>query len=167
MSPNKTGLCYNRRYMNKFLIVVIFILVVGWVIYDNKNSLTKTETIVPVATTTKPVVVDGKKDLIIVSSPVSNQVLSSPFVISGKARGQWFFEASFPIELRDMQGNIIETIIAQAQGEWMTTEFVPFTASLIFTKPKTPMQAVLVFKRDNPSGLPENDDSVEIPITIQ
>lgn len=153
--------------MNKLLFAIIAIFLFGWIVYDNKNSLIETENIVPVATTTKPVVVDNKKDLIIVGSPVPNQSLSSPSVISGKARGYWFFEASFPIELRDMKGNVLETIVAQAQGEWMTTDFVPFTASLIFTKPASPMPAVLVFKKDNPSGLPENDDSIEIPVTIQ
>lgn len=152
--------------MNKLLVLIVVLFVVGWAVYDNKEPMSNNVDGNTVATTT----VDSnetKKDRIVVDVPVKGMVVSSPFVVSGKARGYWFFEASFPIELRDAKGNILETIIAQAQGDWMTTEFVPFTASLIFTKPSSPMPAVLVFKKDNPSGLPENDDSIEIPIIIQ
>jgi hypothetical protein len=154
--------------MNKLLVAIILLFVIGWVVYDNKSTvIMDVEKNTPekplVATTT----LQSKDDLIIVTSPLPAMTVMSPFVIAGKARGYWFFEASFPIELRDMKGNLLETIIAQAQGEWMTTEFVPFTANLIFTKPTSPMPAVLVFKKDNPSGMPENDDSFSIPITIQ
>jgi len=149
--------------MNKLLVLIIVLFVVGWVMYDswqptgNENEIKSSV----------EVIIDTKQDIIVVDTPLKDMTISSPFVVSGKARGYWFFEASFPIELRDMQGNILETIIAQADGDWMTTEFVPFTASLIFTKPSVPISAVLVFKKDNPSGLPENDDSIEIPVTIQ
>lgn len=152
--------------MNKLLVLIVLLFVVGWVVYDNKELMVNDVGNNNVATTTIDSN-DTKKDLIVVDVPVQGMTIGSPFVISGKARGYWFFEGSFPIELRDTQGNILETIIAQAEGEWMTTEFVPFTASLIFTKPSASMSAVLVFKKDNPSGLPEKDDSIEIPVIIQ
>lgn len=152
--------------MNKLLVLIVLLFVVGWVVYDNKELMVNDVGNNNVATTTVDSN-DTKKDLIVVDVPVKGMTISSPFVVSGKARGYWFFEGSFPIELRDMQGNVLETIIAQAEGEWMTTEFVPFTASLVFTKPSTPTPAVLVFKKDNPSGLPEKDDSIEISVIIQ
>lgn len=152
--------------MNKLLVLIVVLFVVGWVVYDNKELISNDVDGNTVATTTVGTN-EAKKDIIVVDTPLKDMTVSSPFVVSGKARGYWFFEASFPIELRDTHGNVLETIIAQAQGEWMTTEFVPFTANLIFTKPSSPMSAVLVFKKDNPSGLPENDDSIEIPIIIQ
>lgn len=152
--------------MNKLLVLIVLLFVVGWVVYDNKESIVNDVVNNSVATTTADSN-DAKKDLIIIDVPTKGMTVSSPFVVSGKARGYWFFEASFPIELRDTQGNLLETIIAQAQSDWMTTEFVPFTANLIFTKPSAPMSAVLVFKKDNPSGLPENDDLIEVPIIIQ
>lgn len=152
--------------MNKLLVLIVVLFVVGWVVYDNKEPIVNNAVNNSVATTTTDSN-NAKKDLIIVDVPAKNMAISSPFVVSGKARGYWFFEASFPIELRDMQGNLLETIIAQAQGDWMTTEFVPFTANLIFTKPVSPMPVVLVFKKDNPSGLPEHNDSIEIPVIIK
>ena len=74
-----------------------------------------------------------KLDLIRVDSPRPNAVIQSPLQIQGEARGTWFFEADFPIELLDAEGQVIGMAIATAQGEWMTEEFVPFTASLTFT----------------------------------
>lgn len=56
------------------------------------------------------------KDLITISSPRPNQTISSPLNISGKARGTWFFEASFPIKLVGENGKTIAQTAAQAQG---------------------------------------------------
>jgi hypothetical protein len=153
--------------MNKLLVLIVVLFVIGWAVYDNKESVSSNVGGNNDIATTTVDTNDTKKDRIVVDTPVKDMTISSPFVVSGKARGYWFFEASFPIELRDTQGNILETIIAQAQSDWMTTEFVPFTASLIFTKPSASTPAVLVFKKDNPSGLPEKDDSIEIPVIIQ
>ena len=104
-----------------------------------------------------------KTDLIRVISPRPNQTISSPLVLEGEARGVWFFEASFPIKLLDGNGKEIAIAIAQAQGEWMTEEFVPFLATLEFTVPDTE-SGTLVLEKDNPSGLPEHADSLVMPI---
>lgn len=101
-----------------------------------------------------------------VTTPRPNQVINSPLTIRGEARGTWFFEASFPIRLLDANNNVIATGIAQAQSEWMTTNFVPFEAIMVFTKPSS-NTGKLVFEKDNPSGLPENDASVEFPIRFR
>ena len=107
-----------------------------------------------------------KSDLIVVDNPRSNQVVTSPLEISGKARGTWFFEAEFPVRLYDVEGQEIAVGIAKAQGEWMTEEFVPFMATLTF---KTPLadKGELVFEKSNPSDLPENTDSLRIPVRFR
>jgi len=102
-------------------------------------------------------------DLIKVSSPRPNQVVASPLLIEGTARGFWFFEASFPVKLFDANGNTIATGIAQAQSEWMTRDFVPFRLRLEFARPKT-SKGSLILEKDNPSGLPQNDDKLIIPV---
>lgn len=108
----------------------------------------------------------GEEVFVKVDSPSSNQEIQSPFIIKGQARGTWFFEASFPIILLDEKGNIIKQTIAQAQGEWMTEDFVPFEAILTFSVPKD-QKGTLVFKKDNPSGLPENDDEVRVSVFLK
>src|SRR3989344_2341872 len=109
-----------------------------------------------------------KIDLIRISTPRPNQTISSPLTIRGEARGTWFFEASFPVVLTDWDGRIIAEGIAQAQNDWMTTDFVPFEATLTFTVDKNAYsnKGSLILRKDNPSGLPQNDDALEIPIVI-
>ena len=104
-----------------------------------------------------------KSDLIKVNAPLPNETVKSPLLVSGFARGYWFFEASFPIRLFDDDGNEIAVGIAQAEGEWMTTEFVPFKTTLNFEKPLGET-GELILEKDNPSGLPQHDDELVIPI---
>lgn len=103
--------------------------------------------------------------MIKVTSPSSNQIITSPVAVSGEARGNWFFEASFPIALLDANGNEIpiEPGFIMTSLEWMTTDFVPFEAEISFGRVQTET-GTLVLKRDNPSGLPENDDEIRIPV---
>ena len=110
-----------------------------------------------------------KMDLIRLENPRPNQSVSSPLVITGEARGYWFFEASFPVYLTDWDGLIIAQGIATAQGEWMTEEFVPFEATLTFTVAEEiySRRGTLILQKDNPSGLPEHDDALEIPVNFE
>jgi glucose/arabinose dehydrogenase len=102
-------------------------------------------------------------DLIHVVTPEHNALVSSPLVVSGEARGNWYFEANFPIRLLDANGKELVVSPVQAQGEWMTTEFVPFTVTLTFPNPETDT-GTLVLEKDNPSGLPEYAAEVRIPV---
>ncbi len=104
-------------------------------------------------------------DEIILTSPQANQIVSSPIIIEGTARGYWFFEASFPVKLLDDKRQEIAAHYVQATSDWMTTDFVPFKGELVYNAIAT-TSAILVLQKDNPSGLPENDKSIEIPIII-
>lgn len=101
-----------------------------------------------------------------VTFPTAGATITSPLVVKGEARGTWYFEASFPVKLVDEQGNTIVQTYAQAQGEWMTENFVPFESTVTFATATsaTSGKGMLVLERDNPSGLPENDASVRIPV---
>jgi hypothetical protein len=108
-----------------------------------------------------------KMDLIRLDSPRPNQEIESPLIIQGEARGNWFFEASFPVVLTNWDGLIIAQTIAQAKGEWMTEDFVQFEATLEFENPEGNNKGTLILKKDNPSGLPEYDDALEVPIVFK
>lgn len=118
----------------------------------------------PVATTT-PIA----HPLIRVQNISENATQTPDFLITGEARGQWFFEASFPVQVRDMQGTLLSLTTASAQGDWMTEDFVPFSAQITLSTdaPLFHGPAQLVLMKGNPSGLPENEDSITIPIIIQ
>lgn len=107
---------------------------------------------------------EQKKDLIQLASPLPQQIISSPLTITGEAKGNWYFEATFPIVLTDWDGKIIAEGYATAQGDWMTTAFVPFTATLEFETPSYGVRGSLILQKSNASGLPEHDDALEIPV---
>ncbi|MCK5491319.1 MAG: hypothetical protein KAI67_05770 [Candidatus Pacebacteria bacterium] len=108
-----------------------------------------------------------KADLIFLDSPRSNQVIKSPLVIKGQARGFWFFEGDFPVVLTNWDGLIIGQGIAVAQGEWMTEKFVSFQAVIEFEIPKYKNNGTLILRKDNPSDLREHDDALEIPVFFE
>ena len=135
----------------KILIILVILAAIGVVLY----AMGRDE---EVATTTA--------DMFRVTAPVANAVVRSPLTVSGEARGNWYFEASFPVRILDANGKELGVIPAQAQGEWMTTNFVPFSISLSFAT-STTATGVLVLQKDNPSGLPEHDASVRIPVRFR
>jgi len=104
-------------------------------------------------------------DEIVIDTPKAQDEVSSPLTITGKARGTWYFEASFPLQLLDNVGNVVTTSFATAQGDWMTTEFVPFTATVNFDAGDA-TSGVLIIKNDNPSGDPSRDKEIRIPVTF-
>lgn len=105
----------------------------------------------------------GIPDLIEIEAPAVNSVIRSPLTVMGKARGPWYFEASFPVKILDANGKQLGQAPVQAKGEWMTEEFVPFEGKVSFSQPTT-TSGFVVFQKDNPSGLPENEQQVRIPV---
>src|SRR3989344_2165844 len=102
-------------------------------------------------------------DLIRVSYPKPHQLIESPIIIEGEAKGAWFFEASFPGRLLDENGTEIAAFHAEAEGEWMTEDFVPFKAELVFLRPPGD-NGTIVLMKDNPSGFPKHDNSLRLPV---
>ena len=117
----------------------------------------------------------SKQNFIVVETPAPLTVISSPLTFRGQARGNWFFEADFPVVLVNWDGLIIAETHASAvldpsdpDATWMTEEFVTFEGTIEFSDPSWQedfsKSGVLIFQKDNPSGLPEHDDALEIPI---
>ncbi|MEO8637316.1 MAG: Gmad2 immunoglobulin-like domain-containing protein [Candidatus Taylorbacteria bacterium] len=172
----------------KIILIVILILVIGGVfIYKNNSKVVfrsfeecakagniilesyprmcrgSDGTLFVEKVTPIPTPMGDKSNLIRVSNPKVDEIISSPFLIEGEARGNWFFEGSFSGELLDEGGKRISTFIAEAQGEWMTTEFVPFKSTLEFKNPWT-QKGTLIFHKDNPSDKRELDDELRVPV---
>ena len=150
---------------NKLFIILPIVVVVGLFVYGFfelkgfKQGLQTSPDVKPIT----------YKDLIEIDSPVYGSTISNPVTVAGKARGNWYFEASFPVQIVDEDGTILGSAPAQAQGApggWMTGEYVPFSAQISFSKPKGKTGKV-IFKKDNPSGDPARDDSVSIPIVFK
>jgi len=101
---------------------------------------------------------------IVVDSPAADAFVTSPLRVQGQARGSWFFEGDFPLVLTDGRGKIVAKGFCTAKREWMTDGFVPFEGTLEFKKPSSGDKGMLIFKRNNPTGLPEHDDALEVPV---
>lgn len=108
-----------------------------------------------------------KQDLIRIENPRPNQEVTSPLTVTGEARGEWFFEAEFPVILTDWDGLIIGEGIATALSEWMVEDFVKFEAKIDFKKPDYKNNGSLILQKSNPSGLAENDDALEVPVLLK
>lgn len=110
----------------------------------------------------------GIADKIIISSPKTDEIVSSPVVVSGKARGSWFFEGSFPVGIYDsndkLMGQAPVNFVQQSENDtWMTEDFVDFQGRIEFSQPATD-SGYMLFKKDNPSDNPELDESFKLPI---
>lgn len=106
-------------------------------------------------------------ELIRVFTHRAGDAVESPLTIMGEARGTWFFEATFPVVVVDWDGRIIGEGYATAQDNWMTEDFVPFEATLTFETPNLYNRGAIILQKSNPSGLPEYDDALEIPVTFK
>lgn len=102
-------------------------------------------------------------NLIIIKNPKPSTVINSPLELTGEARGPWYFEGSFSATLVDDNNITLGEVPVQAEGEWMTEEFVSFKATIEFNEPKTE-KGYLLLKKANASGLPENDQTLKIPV---
>lgn len=162
------------------LLAVCIVALIGFIAYQNQSAPlpvpTPQEQQAPVqpsiptptpapAPAPTPVPTSTQNPLIQVTGPTANALVTSPLNITGRARGNWYFEASFPIRIEDANGVVLGRTTGQAIGNWMTTNFVPFTATLTFTTPTT-TTGWLFLEKDNPSGLPANDAFIQIPVTF-
>ncbi len=106
------------------------------------------------------------EDMLVVDTLRDNDTIASPLAIVGRARGGWYFEASFPVQILNASGTVIAEGPAQAGGDWMTENYVPFTVTLTFPAQPAGSPGAVILRNDNPSGLPENDKKLEIPVTF-
>lgn len=127
--------------------------------YVNPNAANTSVQVLPAAALpTHPLINIDEDDI--------DQPLTSPFTLTGEAKGNWYFEASFPVELKNNSNVVIGTGVAQAQSDWMTTNFVPFTVTITFPAQTPGSTGTLVLKKDNPSGEPVNDDQYVVPVSF-
>jgi hypothetical protein len=107
-----------------------------------------------------------RSDQIVLTLPARGAVVTSPLEIRGRARGTWFFEGDFPLVLLDGRGTAVARGFASAEGEWMTSDFVPFSATLRF-RSAHPGRGRLILNKDNPTGRRERDDALVVPLRLR
>jgi hypothetical protein len=90
-----------------------------------------------------------------------------PLVIKGTVESGWMFEGIMPVKLLDASRAEITSSSAKetVPGSWQSGKAVEFSVELTFTTDAT--SGFLVFQNDNPSGLPENQKSFELPVKFR
>jgi len=104
---------------------------------------------------------------IFIDQPLKDSLVTSPIKITGRAPGNWFFEASAPVTITNWNGLIIGESYITTQGEWMTTEYVPFEGTLEFTNTEYGDYGFFILQKDNPSGEPQIDDAIEFKVLFK
>ena len=133
------------------VILLVLVAGAGWYLWSTESG-------------SRMVWHNANKDMITLDLIKPGVTVLPTFTVTGQARGTWYFEASFPVEVLDKDGRRLASTAAKANGDWMTDNFVPFSATLTIENYSGP--ATLVLHKDNPSGLPENEASVSIPIEV-
>lgn len=150
-----------KHILSWFVIIALIISVIWFFWAERTHAPAATSEI---TAKLSPEMAADPAQMLEVTLPAPDAQIISPLTITGRARGPWYFEASFPIELIDNNGALIAMTTAQAQGEWMTENWVPFTATLTFPAQPAGSLGKLILKKDNPSGEPQNDLSLVVPI---
>lgn len=101
-----------------------------------------------------------------IDSPKIASPVTSPLTISGTAPGNWMTEGQMHIELTNTNGNLIAETTATSSQSWMTTEPIPFSATLNFTSPSSNL-GILYFHQGNPSGIPSNTTVFTWPVSFR
>lgn len=157
----------TRAHMFFTLIVLLALSALGIALLAPKTSAPQVASMPDIVTPPPPAptTVTQSAPRLHVETPQEHTQVSSPLLISGEAPGTWFFEGSFPVELRDASYALIASGIATSSQDWMTTSMIPFDATLNWAS-TTATSATLILIKDNPSGLPEHDDRVLIDVSL-
>ena len=154
---NSENIKMKRIFLIVLILVILFItgLIFDWGRRDNTISISNQN-----GTTTEYLPIT-------VSYPKEGQVIKSPLKIHGKVKSSWFFEGSFPIQIVDTDGFVIASSNATSSSDLMTEDFVDFSSEINFIKPTSTTNVLLILKNDNPSGLPEFEQSIYIPVILK
>lgn len=104
-----------------------------------------------------------------VTAPQPGALITSPVTVVGTVTGGgWLFEGSFPVKILDGDGTTIGggSAATVTSGEWTSTGTVSFTAIVQFTVPRF-ATGTIVLSKDNPSGMPQKDMSLSIPVRFK
>jgi len=164
--PGGGGVCYPDQFFHDYKGKIFILNFFGC--ENDKQPPESTKIIERQILSTFKFLDDGQVSTeVVVETPLPDSVVVSPLNVSGKINNSWLFEGQFTIELLDNEENEIAFAVANevVPGSWLEHGMVDFTATLNFVT--NAESGYLVFIKDNPSGLPEFDDSYEIPVLFE
>jgi hypothetical protein len=169
----------NNNNSNKVLygiigvVLLFFVLIAGAYLYQqNKDKTTNNQNDTSTSDTTSDdsqvsvTSFESEKGVAVtLTSPTRGGTVASPLSVAGMVPGSWSQEGQFTLRLLDADSNVLTEGAAKLDGDWMTENQVPFTATLTFENaPAVGSSGILILEKANPSGMEENADSVSVPI---
>ncbi len=97
-----------------------------------------------------------------VATPIPLSTISNPVHVTGKAKNNWFFEATFPVEVIDEDGVVLGQGQAHAATDWTVPGMIDFSADITW-QDTTDNRGFIVLTKDDPSGL-GNVPMIKVPI---
>ncbi len=160
----------NNAHKLIIALLVALILLIGFMVYK--------QYVQPVATAptntgtggnTEPKISGDTASLVSISIAPGSTITDGQ-VITGTLTGGYFFEANARASLLDADKNVMTTFPIAATSDWMTAGPVNFKMIVNYAVDDTPIRkgpGYLSIHNDNPSGMPENDKYVDIPVIIE
>lgn len=108
---------------------------------------------------------EANEEKVILISPQINGIVHNQDIIIGRAPNDWFFENSLPVDIININGDLLFTGFVESQDEWESDEWTLFRGTLNFNI-STSTAAELVFKKSN-SSLSEYEEQVSYPVKLE
>lgn len=154
-----------QKILPKVKFFAVILLALGGALFLMSNEIKDNEPEIILPPKEEGMQNNSEHELIQVSFPASGEKVGGEINVTGIAKGGWYFEGEFPIELLTPEGEKLAGFPALAEGEWMREDFVPFSAKLKYPVNQE-TKAKLVLHRNNPSDLREQDAQIEIPVIL-
>ncbi len=146
---------FNRKAFTSYIIPLIA-LVSLFVYVSYKNNLVDKETSNKYTT---------EKGLdFTLEYPLPNAEVPCEFEIEGEISSSWFFEGSFLVKIY-VGNKVVHESVAYSEEDWLKDGTISFYSD-IDCKEGCVGEGKIVLEKDNPSGLEENSDRYEIPVTF-
>lgn len=97
-----------------------------------------------------------------ITSPLANSTVPCKFQITGDSSSEWFFEGSFPYEIR-VAGKLVHEGSVNTEDDWTTKEILHFSTNVDCGE-KCSGEGEIILRKANPSGLKEHDESYTVPV---
>jgi hypothetical protein len=104
-------------------------------------------------------------DLVLFTIPRDSKV-GGRIEATGILKGGYFFEGNAVGSLLSENKSVLKTFPITATGEWMTIDGVPFEMS-VDAYDILPGKGFIRIANDNPSGDPENDKYIDVPVVFE
>ncbi len=155
-------------------IAIVFIGAIIYFAYYSVHPINSPSPTPDVSATIIPTVFDANEtpqpspDIPYISAPNRNSTITSPVTVKGTVPAGWMFEGVFPIKITDKESGVLSQGQAHevTPGSWQSGESVEFEATITFPS-RAAGKGSIVLENDNPSGLPENSKSFNIPIIFE